>query len=142
METLLLVHGCATLMMAGLIWFVQLVHYPLFARVGAAAFPRYEVLHAQRTTWIVAPLMLTEAATAALLLGVALDEPTAILHVANVVLLLVIWLSTALLQMPCHRQLSISFDAAVVRKLVLTNWIRTAAWSLRVALVAGLVWMH
>ena len=31
---LLLLHAAATLFMTGLIWFVQVVHYPLFARVG------------------------------------------------------------------------------------------------------------
>jgi hypothetical protein len=38
---LLLVHGFATLYMTGLIWFVQLVHYPLFAQVGRHAHLSY-----------------------------------------------------------------------------------------------------
>ena len=36
--TLLLIHAAATLYMAGLIWFVQLVHYPLMANVGKRLF--------------------------------------------------------------------------------------------------------
>lgn len=31
---LLLVHAAATWAMVGLVWFVQVVHYPLFAQVG------------------------------------------------------------------------------------------------------------
>ncbi len=31
---LLILHAGATLYMAGVIWFVQIVHYPLFSRVG------------------------------------------------------------------------------------------------------------
>ena len=32
---LLLLHAGATFFMCGLIWFVQIVHYPLFAQVGS-----------------------------------------------------------------------------------------------------------
>jgi len=35
---LLSIHLFATAGMVGLIWFVQVVHYPLFSRVGAVGF--------------------------------------------------------------------------------------------------------
>ena len=50
--------------MTGLIWFVQIVHYPLFLRVGADAFRTFSAEHQRRTTRVVAPLMLLEIATA------------------------------------------------------------------------------
>jgi hypothetical protein len=53
-------------------------------------------------------------------------------------LLGVIWLSTALIQVPCHEVLSQGFDPVVHHRLVTTNWIRTTAWSLRALLV---LWM-
>jgi hypothetical protein len=43
----------------------------------------------------------------------------------------VIWLSTALLQVPRHRALEAGFDPAAHRALVATNWIRTVAWTAR-----------
>ena len=52
----LYLHAASTLSMVGLIWFVQVVHYPLFARVEQG-FIAYEQIHQQRTTWVVAPLM-------------------------------------------------------------------------------------
>ncbi len=58
----------STLTMFGVIWFVQVVHYPLFARVGADGFAHYASLHATRTTWVVAPPMLVELATSVALL--------------------------------------------------------------------------
>ena len=64
----LLVHAAATLAMTGLIWFVQVVHYPLMAKVGAEGYSLYQHTHMSRTTWVVAPLMLTELSTAALLI--------------------------------------------------------------------------
>lgn len=49
----------------------------------------------------------------------------------GLVLLAVVWLSTALLQVPCHTKLGLAFDRKEWASLVATNWVRTAAWSLR-----------
>lgn len=135
MTALLTVHLVSTLFMVGLIWFVQLVHYPLFARVGERGFAAYELEHARRTGWVVIPPMLLEAASATLLL---LAPPAAIGRAPFAVgfaLLGVVWASTALLQVPRHRQLANGFDRSAHRALVLGNWIRTFAWSARGALV-------
>ena len=64
----LLLQVAATLCMVGLIWFVQIVHYPLLAQVGRDGFRRYEMDHQRLTTWVVAPLMLTELTTAFLMI--------------------------------------------------------------------------
>jgi hypothetical protein len=41
----LLVNAAAVIFMAGFLWIMQLVHYPLFDRVGEEAFPAYETAH-------------------------------------------------------------------------------------------------
>jgi len=126
---ILAVHAAATLFMAGLIWFVQVVHYPLFARVGERAFPGYEIDHMRRTGRIVTPVMLVEAATA---LALPFDPrvPSALAW-GGAGLLAAIWLSTALLQAPAHVALRRGFDASLHARLVRTNRIRTFGWSLR-----------
>lgn len=53
-------------------------------------------------------------------------------------LLVLIWASTFLLQVPKHKVLTHGFDAEAHRFLVRTNWIRTAAWSVRGVVV---LWM-
>ena len=68
MKLILLTQVFATLFMVGLIWFVQIVHYPLYANVGREQFPEYEALHNRMTTWVVGPAMLVELVTAVLLL--------------------------------------------------------------------------
>lgn len=135
---LLLIHAAATLFMTGLIWFVQIVHYPLFAEVGVAGFARYEQLHSARTTWVVAPVMLVELAAAAALLWLA-DSQTRPLAQAGAALVAVIWLSTFFLQVPRHAQLKAGFDASAHAALVSTNWIRTVAWSARAVLALVLL---
>ena len=72
-ETIFALHMFSTLAMVGLIWFVQVVHYPLFSSVGQSPFPEYERLHQKRTTLVVAPLMLIEALTATLILATDLS---------------------------------------------------------------------
>jgi hypothetical protein len=47
--------------MAGLIWFIQIVHYPQVTEVGAERMAAYAAAHARLTTWVVAPLMRIEA---------------------------------------------------------------------------------
>lgn len=134
-----LIHLAATLLMTGVIWIVQVVHYPLFAAVGAEAFRDYESQHQQRITLVVAPLMLIELATAvALVLWTAPAEIPAWMPLAGLILVGVVWLSTAFVQVPAHRLLESAFDGDAHRRLVATNWIRTVAWSLRTGLV---LWM-
>ncbi len=126
-EILILGHGAATWALVGLIWFVQIVHYPLFARVGVEGFAGYERSHARRTSRVVVPLMMCELITALLLLWRVGTTPTVI----GAVLLALVWVSTFLLQVPHHRKLANGFDVRAHRWLVATNWIRTLAWSAR-----------
>ena len=135
MEITLAAHAFATIALTGLIWFVQIVHYPLFRLIGPGEFTRYELRHTQRVTWIVAPLMVTEAITATWLHFTAYDAPCRALASVGLALVAVIWLSTALVQIPCHRKLSAGRNEHAINRLVGTNWVRTVAWTIRAILV-------
>ena len=50
-------------------------------------------------------------------------------------LVIVIWASTALLQIPLHNSLGRGLDLEAIEKLVSGNWVRTVAWSMRSILV-------
>ena len=137
---LLLAQLASTLFMTGVIWFVQVVHYPLFAKTGLTDFHVFEKAHTSLTTWVVAPPMLIELISALLLIWY---RPAGISNVQcgiGLALLGVIWLSTLFLQIPCHELLSRDFDPVIHQKLVSTNWIRTVAWSLRALLVLYMIW--
>jgi len=136
--TLLLVHAAATLAMFGVILVVQWVHYPLFRHVGKAQYTTYQAEHMRRITWIVAPLMGTEVVTAVLLGVFPPPGVPAEAAWAGLALVLLIWGTTGLVQVPLHRRLTDGFDAAVHRRLLRTNWVRTVAWGLRTGLV---LWM-
>lgn len=128
----LLVHAAATCAMAGLIWFVQVVHYPLFGAIDLATFPAYHREHVRLTTLVVGPLMLAEAAAAMAIVALRLSSPW--LSWAGVALLAVVWGATMFLSVPRHDELAHGFSASAQAALVATNWIRTVAWSARAGL--------
>ena len=123
-----------TLFLVGLIWTIQIVSYPLFAHVPGSGAESYHAEHVRRITALVMLPMLLELSCAGLLL---LMDP-GILSWTGAGLVLVIWLSTGLLQVPAHGKLSGEFDPAIVSQLVRTNWIRTIAWTVRAAVVLAM----
>ena len=136
--TLLLIHAATTWLMLGVILIVQLVHYPLFRYVGAGQYDAFQAEHMRRITWIVAPTMTAELATAGLLVGQPPLGVPAWQVWTGLGLVAFIWVTTGLVQGPLHRRLTEGFDAAAHRRLVTTNWLRTGAWTLRAGLV---LWM-
>jgi hypothetical protein len=91
----LLAHAAATWYMVGLIWFVQVVHYPLFDRAERADFARFSQDHQRLTTWVVGPPMLAEMLTA---LALVVARPAAVpgwQAGLGLGLVLLIWTSTA-----------------------------------------------
>lgn len=137
--SVLLLNFIATLFMTGVIWYVQIVHYPLFSRVGAAAFRDYELLHSQLTTAVVMLPMLVELGTALYLCWERPEAVSASEAILGAAMLGGIWLSTMLIQVPKHSLLSAGFDEKIHHALVSTNWIRTVLWSARSVLMSWLV---
>ena len=134
----LLLQAIASGAMCGIIWFVQVVHYPLFAW-AARDEQAYALENQRRTGGVVIPFMLVEGLTAIVL---AWSPPPGVpqwLTVVGLVLVGLLWLSTLAVQMPLHAQLARDGHAAgIVEWLVLSNWLRTVAWSLRAGIAA---WM-
>ena len=125
----------STIFMTGLIWCIQVVHYPLFEKVGKAGFTEYHSLHSMKISFIVLPVMCAEIFTAFLLLG----ENEFLSTTMSFILfgmVLVIWGSTFFLQVPYHSLLSSGWNEEYISKLVNTNWVRTIFWSLRTGLLS------
>lgn len=140
-DFLFIIHAGATLFLVGLIWTIQIVHYPLFAMVGENGYAAYQTSHMSRITYIVAPVMLAELGTAAYFAFVNYEPIDAKLFWFGLALAVLIWISTALVQSPIHGRLAKKFDNDLVGKLVLTNWFRTILWTIRGALVLWMVYV-
>ena len=132
MNQILLAHIISTSIMCGVIWIVQLVHYPLFNFVRFEDFPQFEKSHCNRITFIVLPTMGIELVTAITLFYISHNN---IIYQINLFLLILIWISTFLIQTRQHQKLSLGFDEKIYKNLVNFNWIRTILWSTRTLLL-------
>ena len=136
-----LISTCASaLYLTGLIWTIQWVHYPLFELVSPDQFTKYEAAHTIAITAIVGPVMVVELVTAVawtVLCPSSLGRATSITGLGLVIL---IWVSTAVLQVPLHDTLSRGYDATAIATLVATNWIRTISWTARSGILVRTLW--
>jgi hypothetical protein len=151
MAWVLIAQVMASSAMAAIAWFVQEVHYPLFARVsdgsdasapggktGAAALD-YHAENLRRTRPIVLVPMVVEAATATWL---AVFPPAAVGRAPTLVglaLVAAVILSTGLVQVPLHAALrdGVASSDTIDRLVRSTRW-RTVVWTARSLLAA---WM-
>ncbi len=139
-QGLVIAHFLGAVVMAVVIWFVQLVRYPLLARIGAAEFPAYAAEYQRRVGWIVIGPMLLEVATAA---AIAVWFPGVYrspLFAISAIFLAVAWASTFFWQVPLHEKLRAGHDQATIARLVTTNWLRTIAWTTRAVLLGVMIW--
>ena len=118
----------ATLVLTGVSWFVQVVHYPLFARVGAPGWPGYAAEQQRRLRWALGLPMLLELATAALLVAAPPPWLPRGMAAGLASLVALVWLLTFRLERPLRLQLAGRFDRRAHQALVLTHWVRVLAW--------------
>jgi hypothetical protein len=134
-----LAHAAATLVLVGLIWTIQVVHYPLFALVGRDGFAAYEAAHSARITAVIAvPWAVQGLTTAALLLSRPDGLPRWLVWAAAVLAAIPV-VVTVLVSVPAHGALAAGFDAAAHARLVGTNWLRTAAWTAHGAVAVAML---
>ena len=139
MNEVLVVQVGATWFMVGLIWMVQIVHYPLFRAIPADSFKTYEASHTSTIGRLLILPAGIEVVSAAALVWYRPDEVPLWMVMLSGALLAAIWVVTALVQAPLHRRLLDGYDRTTVDRLVRTNWFRTGAWTLRGVVVAAML---
>lgn len=141
--SLLALQLVVTAMLTGIIWFVQLVHYPLLGQLGEGT-AGYMQRHMTLATWVIGPLIGAETLFAALVLAQhwqrsAYIEYSIASPMVGFGLVLLILVSTKYLQRPCYKVLCRGPHPQTLRRLIATNWIRTVAWSVRSLLCAAML---
>ena len=131
---MLILHLIATSVMVGVIWVIQLVHYPSFHFVELKQYTTFQRFHMARISYVVIPAMLTELFT--LILIVFSMDQIDTLVLASAILLIFIWLMTAVFFSGVHQKLTLGYEQPVVDKLVKLNWGRTLLWTLRLLLIS------
>ena len=129
-DLVLVLHLVSTCIMVGVIWFVQLVHYPLLAVVPVESAKQVAEKHQKWTGIVVGPPMAVEGVSTLILWA---NTPSGVwwwLTWANGACLAVALLCTIFLSVPRHARMVEAPDAQVGKELVLTNWPRTIAWTM------------
>ncbi len=126
------IHLIATAIMTGVIWIIQLVHYPSFKHIDKNQFKEAMEKHQRGITPFVMPMMLLELGTAFYL---CFNTSFEIGWIFNLVLLLIIWASTFFVQVPLHQSLVSGYDLGKIDSLARGNWVRTVLWTVRLFLV-------
>ena len=136
---ILLANFVATCLMTGVIWFVQWVHYPLLAKVPVDRAVETAIDHQRRTGQVLAIPMAVEGFTT---LGLLIIRPESV-HIFwpwfGAVLLAVALGSTVFVSVPLHAKMATNPTADVGQRLVVTNWPRTIAWSLRAVVCSVMI---
>ena len=131
---MLIIHLIATSVMVGVIWIIQLVHYPSFHFIELNQYTTFQRFHMSRISYVVIPAMLTELFTL-ILIVISMDQIDTLV-LASAILLIFIWLMTAVFFSGVHQKLTLGYDQTVVDKLVKLNWGRTLLWTLRLLLIS------
>ena len=139
LDIILLAQAVGSLGMFGAIWVIQAAHYPLQRHVEEQQFVTFQASHMRRISYVVGPLMLVEAGTAAWLLFIPMCGCGLTLSWVGMGLVFLVWISTIVLQVPCHWKLERGRDDAAIRRLVATNWVRTLGWTARAVVVGWLL---
>ncbi len=126
LKILLLLSLSVTAFMTGLIWFVQVVHYPGFQKISSQSFVSYHHFHTSATGMVVIAPMLLELALAAVMVYLAWGQWW---HWLSLGLVLAVWLLTFVWIVPVHEQLGQVFDLAAAQKLVILNLVRSLLWT-------------
>ena len=132
MDFLFFLNVISAFFLTGVIWTIQIVHYPSFHYIDKLSFVNFHQFHERRISIIVMPLMILELISSVALYFNDMSNHTFLL---NLIVVGLIWCSTFFIQVPIHNILSQKKDIMMIEKLVNTNWIRTFLWSMRMLLI-------
>ncbi len=126
-NNLLLANFTSCLVMTGVIWLIQMVHYPSFSFVESNQFIKFEEIHCKQISFIVIPLMLIEIISSGFLVYFNSTPLINLTFLLNIL----IWISTFIWSAPLHKKLGKGKDETLIKKLVKTNIPRTFLWTIR-----------
>ena len=98
-DDLLMFHIVSTSIMVGVIWVIQLVHYPSFKYVKESDYIIFQKYHMSNISYIVFPVMFTELITALLIF---FSGEKSLFFMLSMICLFLIWVITGVLFTKFH----------------------------------------
>lgn len=122
---------CASVLMTGMVSFIQFVQYPLLNHISSFDFSCYFKKYISRISWIIYPLILIEIIFATSLAFLPLKSKMQIPILITYILLALITMNTFLIQTPLVQKLRFSFDQVLLSKIMFYNRLRLYSSVLR-----------
>ena len=140
-SSVFILHLVSTSIMVGVIWIIQLVHYPTFLFIDKQKYMKFQEFHMSRVSYIVMPTMIAE-----LFSGIYILFYNNVLMVNTFFLLasfylFLNWVITALVFVKIHNGLLIKYEKNIILLLVKLNWLRTILWSLRLVFLTIIIFL-
>ncbi len=127
-----MIHIISTSIMVGVIWVIQLVHYPSFKYVNESDYIIFQKYHMSNISYIVFPVMFTELITALIILFFG---EKSLFFVLSLICLFLIWVITGVLFTKYHSILKEGKDLMIIEKMIKANWIRALLWTMRLIMI-------
>jgi len=123
------IHFASTAVMVGVIWVIQLLHYPTFHYIEKNNYSQFQKFHMNRISYIVIPAMVIEMLSGIMLVIINDD------FIISFSFLVCIWIITFVFFTNIHQRLLSKYENTAVEKLVNLNWIRTVFWTVRLVIL-------
>ena len=130
---------CASVLMTGIISFIQFIQYPLLFHISSFDFTCYFKKYVSRITWFIYPVLIIEIAFALWLSFLPLQSKLQLPILITYILLALVTMNTLLIQTPLIQKLQHSFDKAVLSKIMFYNWIRFVSSALRTLILCWII---
>lgn len=141
-ELIVIGHLSSTWLLVGLIWTIQLVHYPSFLSIADDSYADFQERHMRSMAQLIGFPWLIEGLSVLGLFVFAPDTQTRVIATVGGLLEALIIGVTIGSAIPAHEVLTRGFDPDAHRSLLRSNWIRSAAWTARgIIAIVLVVWM-
>ena len=117
--------------LVGLIWLIQLIHYPAFRHIDPSKWGAFHQAHSAALGLLAGGPMIIS-----LLVGLWLASTVG--NARQYVMLgceILAWIVTFALSVPEHTRLGRAQDGAAISRLIRWNWLRTLAWTVKLAVL-------
>jgi hypothetical protein len=125
----------------GILWFVQLIHYPLYGKIKED-FVKYEKEHIRRTTLFLTPIIILDLLLNTFLVIKLSSSNVGLILGFSLAFNVMTWLSTFSFQVEQHKKLSLKFSRKVVSDLIRTCWIRTLFWTAKLIFLGSAFYIY
>ena len=139
LSIVLLGNLCASVLMTGIISFVQFIQYPLLFHISSFDFTCYFKKYISRIKWFIYPVLIFEIAFALWLSFLPLQSKLQLPILITYILLALVTMNTFLIQTPLIQKLQYSFDKAALTKIMFYNRIRFVSSALRTLILCWII---